>query len=60
MRINLGAHQAKVNYLFADGHAKALTPESLMPWPWTAATVASRAAAGRSNRNLLHFDEQYK
>ena len=60
MRINLGAHQAKVNYLFADGHAKAMTPEALMPWPWTAASVASRAAAGQSNRNMLHYDGQYK
>ena len=59
-RLNLGAHTQKVNYLFADGHVKALTPESLMPWPWTAAAVASRQAAGQSNRNMLHWDGQYK
>ncbi|MGC4043957.1 MAG: prepilin-type N-terminal cleavage/methylation domain-containing protein [Armatimonas sp.] len=60
MRINLGAHNRKVNYMFADGHAKAFTPEALMPWPWTQAAVTARAAAGQSNRNLLHFDGQYK
>jgi prepilin-type N-terminal cleavage/methylation domain-containing protein/prepilin-type processing-associated H-X9-DG protein len=60
MRINLGAHQQKVNYCFADGHAKAMTPEQLMPWPWTAAAVATRTAANQTNRNMLHFDGQYK
>jgi prepilin-type processing-associated H-X9-DG protein len=60
MRINLGAHNQKVNYVFADGHAKALTPESLMPWPWTSAAVTARRTAGQSNRNMLHYDGQYK
>ena len=59
-RISLGSHTKKVNYIFADGHAKAMTPEALLPWPWTQAAVAARTAAGQSNRNLLHFDGQYK
>ena len=57
---SIGAHQDMTNFAFIDGHVKAIRSGSLMVKPWTAAAIASRAAAGQSNRNLLHFDGQYK
>ncbi len=56
----LGGHNAQTTFGFSDGHAKALKPASLMPLPWTGAAIAARRAAGQSNRNLVHWDAQYK
>lgn len=59
-RMSIGGHNQLGNYGFADGHAKALRQEALMPLPWDAASITARAAAQQSNRNLLHWDAQYK
>lgn len=59
-RIALGNHHQMANYAFIDGHVKAARPLTLLPRPWTPAAVAARKAAGQSNRNLLHWDAQYK
>jgi prepilin-type processing-associated H-X9-DG protein len=48
------------NFGFADGHVKALQRKSLLPWPWTPAAIGARRAAGQSNRNLLHWNADYK
>jgi prepilin-type N-terminal cleavage/methylation domain-containing protein/prepilin-type processing-associated H-X9-DG protein len=58
--VTLGTHQGLVNYAFIDGHIKSMKPSNVLPLPWTAAAIASRKAAGQSNRNLLHWDAQYK
>lgn len=58
--MSLGAHTNISNFAFADGHVKAMKRESIMVLPWDAASVASRKAAGQSNRNLVTWDEQYK
>ena len=57
---SMGAHFKKSNYGFADGHAKAIDRKTTMPWPWTAAAIAARTAKGQSNKNLIHWDGQYK
>lgn len=57
---SMGAHNAVGNFGFIDGHVKALKRSSLFPEPWTLAGIQARKAAGASNRNLLHFDAQYK
>jgi prepilin-type N-terminal cleavage/methylation domain-containing protein/prepilin-type processing-associated H-X9-DG protein len=59
-QMTIGAHAGLTNFGFADGHVKALKRTSVMPWPWTPAAIAARRAAGQSNRNLLHWDGQYK
>ncbi len=59
-RFAIGSHSQMANYAFIDGHVKALRPKSLLPWPWTQAGVDARKAAGQTNRNLLHWDSQYK
>ena len=58
--ITLGAHAKLMNYAFIDGHVKALQPHSLLPMPWTQSDIDARTAAGKTNRNLLHWDGQYK
>ena len=58
--MTVGAHTGISNYGFADGHAKAVKREQLMPLPWNGTAIAARKAAGQSNRNLLHWDAQYK
>jgi prepilin-type N-terminal cleavage/methylation domain-containing protein/prepilin-type processing-associated H-X9-DG protein len=52
----IGVHSGMTNVSFADGHAKTIRREQLMPFPWTAAWIASRT----NNRNLLHWNAQYK
>ncbi len=59
-RVAIGAHQEAANWGFADGHVKTLRRSQLMVKPWTNAAIDSRTAAGQSNRNLLHFNGQYK
>ncbi|MCS6777646.1 MAG: DUF1559 domain-containing protein [Chthonomonadaceae bacterium] len=59
-RMSIGAHNLFSNYGFVDGHAKALRQQDIMVLPWDAASIAARRAAGQSNRNLLHWDAQYK
>ena len=58
--MSIGAHSGVTNFAFADGHVKGMKRESLMPNPWTNAAITQRRNAGQSNRNLLHFDAQYK
>ena len=57
---SMGAHTGLSNYGFSDGHAKALKRTAIMAWPWTLSAIAARKAAGQSNRNLVHWDAQYK
>ena len=57
---SIGGHNNLTNFGFADGHAKTLKRTAVMPWPWDPASIAARRAAGASNRNLLHWDAQYK
>jgi len=59
-RMTIGAHNGLTNFGFADGHVKTMKRTSVMPWPWDPASIAARAAAGQSNRNLLHWSDQYK
>lgn len=59
-RMTIGAHSGMSNFGFADGHVKALQRKSLLPWPWTQAAIDARKAAGQSNRNLLHWNAEYK
>jgi prepilin-type N-terminal cleavage/methylation domain-containing protein/prepilin-type processing-associated H-X9-DG protein len=59
-RMSIGGHNRMANYGFADGHAKALRQEALMPRDWDMGSINARKAAGQSNRNLLHWDAQYK
>jgi prepilin-type N-terminal cleavage/methylation domain-containing protein/prepilin-type processing-associated H-X9-DG protein len=57
---SIGAHNRLTNFGFSDGHVKALQRKSLLPWPWTREAIDARKAAGQSNRNLLHWSDQYK
>jgi prepilin-type N-terminal cleavage/methylation domain-containing protein/prepilin-type processing-associated H-X9-DG protein len=57
---SIGAHQELTNFAFLDGHVKAIRSGGLMVKPWTPAAIAARTAAGQSNRNLLHYSDQYK
>jgi prepilin-type N-terminal cleavage/methylation domain-containing protein/prepilin-type processing-associated H-X9-DG protein len=59
-RLAIGAHNSMANYGFTDGHVKALRQEALMPFVWESDSIAARKAARQSNRNLLHWDAQYK
>jgi prepilin-type N-terminal cleavage/methylation domain-containing protein/prepilin-type processing-associated H-X9-DG protein len=59
-QIAMGTHFQLANFGFADGHVKALRGGQLMTLPWTNAAISARAAAGQPNRNLLHFDGQFK
>lgn len=59
-RMSMGNHQGLTNMAFADGHAKSMRRNQLMVTPWSAAAINARAAAGQSNRNLLHFNSAYK
>jgi prepilin-type N-terminal cleavage/methylation domain-containing protein/prepilin-type processing-associated H-X9-DG protein len=59
-KMTIGAHNSISNYGFADGHAKAVKREQLLPLPWNAAAIAARTANGQSNRNLLHWKSEYK
>jgi prepilin-type N-terminal cleavage/methylation domain-containing protein/prepilin-type processing-associated H-X9-DG protein len=59
-QIAMGTHFQLANFGFADGHVKALRGGQLMTLPWTNAAINTRAAAGQPNRNLLHFDGQFK
>jgi prepilin-type N-terminal cleavage/methylation domain-containing protein/prepilin-type processing-associated H-X9-DG protein len=59
-QMTIGAHAGLTNFGFVDGHVKALKRTSIMPWPWTLAAINARAAAGQSNRNLLHWNAKYK
>ena len=54
-QMTIGAHSLQTNFIFVDGHAKALRRRQTMPWPWTPSAIQSRATAGQSNRNLLHW-----
>lgn len=58
--MSVGAHSQVTNFAFLDGHAKGMRRQSLMPKDWTLAAIQARAAAGQSNRNLIHWDSQYK
>lgn len=57
---SMGGHFKKMNFGFADGHAKAINRLDAVSWPWTSAAIAARTASGKSNRNLIHWDGQYK
>ena len=61
-QIAIGGHAGGnfSNYGFADGHVKTINRSQLMPATWDATSVANRAAAGQSNRNLLTWDSMYK
>ncbi len=59
-RIAIGAHAELTNYAFIDGHTKAMKAGQLMVKPWTTAAIDARKAAGQSNRNLLHWNGEYK
>jgi prepilin-type N-terminal cleavage/methylation domain-containing protein/prepilin-type processing-associated H-X9-DG protein len=59
-RLSIGGHMGFANYGFVDGHTKALRQEALMPRDWNIDAINARKAAGQSNRNLLHWDAQYK
>jgi prepilin-type N-terminal cleavage/methylation domain-containing protein/prepilin-type processing-associated H-X9-DG protein len=54
-QMTIGAHALQTNFTFVDGHAKAMPRRQTMPWPWTPQAIQARAAAGQSNRNLLHW-----
>ncbi len=54
-RMTIGAHNRISTFGFVDGHVKTLDRRRTMEWPWTATAIQSRAAAGQSNRNLLHW-----
>ena len=58
--LTIGSHSEMANYGFADGHVKSLRQTALMPLPWSPAAIATRKANGQSNRNLLHWDAQFK
>ncbi len=59
-KISIGAHQKLTNFMFADGHAKAMRGDQVMVSPWTCSAIASRKKAGQSNKNLLHWSGEYK
>lgn len=52
-KISLGAHNGKTTFGFADGHAKVLSRETLMP-------VNAKGFWTGASPNLIHFDSQYK
>ena len=60
--ITIGSHASSTvsNFAFADGHVKSMNRGNLLPTTWDSASVAARASAGQSNRNLLTWDSQYK
>jgi prepilin-type N-terminal cleavage/methylation domain-containing protein/prepilin-type processing-associated H-X9-DG protein len=55
LQFAIGGHTGITNFGFVDGHAKAIDRRTTMPWPWTPSAIQARAAAGQSNRNLLHW-----
>ncbi len=55
LQFAIGAHNGITNFGFVDGHVKAIDRRTTMPWPWTPTAIQARAAAGQSNRNLLHW-----
>lgn len=58
--VSIGVHSEMTNFGFADGHCKTLRRTALMPIPWRNDAITARAAAGASNRNLLHWDARFK
>ncbi|MBB6049073.1 prepilin-type N-terminal cleavage/methylation domain-containing protein [Armatimonas rosea] len=60
VQLAMGTHFGLANYGFIDGHVKSFRAGAISVTPWTAAAINARRTAGQLNRNLLHFDAQYK
>ncbi|MDX1932214.1 MAG: prepilin-type N-terminal cleavage/methylation domain-containing protein [Capsulimonadales bacterium] len=58
--MSIGAHSGITNFGFLDGHVKGMRRSALMPKDWTLAGIEARRAAGQSNKNLIHWDSQFK
>ncbi len=55
LQFAIGGHNRITTFGFVDGHTKTLDRRTTMAWPWTPTAIQARAAAGQSNRNLLHW-----